>query len=254
MTPSSTQDSRWTRPLYTPGGGEAFLLYYVFGQLPRELAPPREAYRIHALPAELRVSRHAASDPRAREVLAQPLFAHQLAQSSAALQAAVRAAPDCLLIHGQFRDPSSLDYLRDTTGLLAYLFDQGAIAVLDAFRITWWEKEAFRAKIFLPDSPAPLDQVLLLGAEDQGEKAWLHTRGMRKFGRPDLSLHGVTAAEHEAAVEMIGKLVQLLAKGALLPEGQSLQFSGGSGDLICRHQGSVDDPEFHNVHIELTRS
>jgi hypothetical protein len=250
MAPSSKPAARWARPLHTPGGGEAFLLYYVFGEFPRELAPPREAYRVGSL--DLRVSRHAASEPRVREVLAQPLFAHQLAQSSAALQAAVRAAPSCLLIHGQFQDPDSLDYLRDAVGLLAYLFDQGAIAVLDAFRITWWEKEPFRDKLFLPDGPEPLDQVLLLGAEDHADTAWLHTRGLRKFGRPDLSLHGVTEAEHAAATEIIGKLVMLQAKGALLPEGQVIQ-APGVGDLICRHRGAVDDPEFHNFHIELTR-
>jgi hypothetical protein len=253
MAPSSTQGTRWARPLHTPGGGEAFLLYYVFGQLPRELAPPRETYRIGAMPAELRVSRHAATDPRAREVLAQPLFAHQLAEAPPALGAAVRAAPTCLLIHGQFPDPASLDYLRDTVGLLAYLFDQGAVAVLDAFRVTWWDRDSFREKLFLPDSPEPLEQVLLLGTEDHGGSAWLHTRGMRKFGRPDLSIHGVTEAEHEGATAAIGKLVQLLAKGALVPDGQVIQVPGVPGGLVCRLQGAVDDPEFHNVHMELSR-
>jgi len=245
--------SAWSRPLYEATDQQAFLLYYVFGKFPAEVAPPRSKYRISEIPPELQVSVISADHPQAQDFLRQPHFAAALDRCGPNLQRAVRKAPSCMIVRGEFADPPSLLYLRDTVGLLAYLTDHGAAAVLDAFRLKWWAPGELQRALFEPDDPSPLEQTLLLGT-DQGDRVWLHTRGMRKFARPDVSAPRVPVALREPFVEAMTRLVQVMAAGAVIPDGHPLTWPSLPPGVTCHPGGHLEDPEFHNVHIELRSS
>ena len=47
----------------------------------------------------------------------------------------------------------------------------------------------------------------LVSEEGRGT-SWYHTRGMRKYGRPDLSVHGVGAAHADGVTLMIERFVE----------------------------------------------
>ena len=91
---------------------------------------------------------------------------------------------------------------------------------------------------------------ILFSAEESGG-LWFHTRGMRKFGRPDLSLHNVPDKYEKAAIELCNRFIELQAAGGRIPDGQEIQMPSLPGGLVCRHKGSLDDPDFNNVHVEI---
>lgn len=250
MGPMAQEPRSWPRSLHEPTDQRARLLYYVFGKFPASIAPSRSQYRVGSMPPELRISKHEAASPRAQAVLAQPLFARFLSERGATFRKNVEKSPTCMLIHGEFDDPPTLDYLRDTVGLLAYLADNGASAILDAFRLRWWAPNEFKRVIFAPDDPVPLEQTLLLASEED-DGLWIHTRGMQKFARPDLSIRGVSGQHREAVVDMITRFVELMAGGAVVPDGQEIKLASLPAGMTCRHRGDEEDPDFNNTHIEI---
>ena len=81
--------------------------------------------------------------------------------------------------------------------------------------------------------------------------ASFHTRGMRKFGRPDLSVRGVNPAYQELAIELCNRFIELQAFGHVIPEGQKVRLKGLPDGMTCRHSGSFEDPDFNNTHVEI---
>ena len=77
---------------------------------------------------------------------------------------------------------------------------------------------------------------------------------MRKFGRPDLSIRSVSKERESAAIDLINRLIVMQAEGGRVPEGQSIQLRSLPPGLTCHHTGSLDDPEFNNVHVEIVRT
>ncbi len=151
------------------------------------------------------------------------------------------------------RDARTLDYLRDVVGFLTYLADNGAVAVLDPQTFTLWSPERWRSELFAPDGPVPHRHVVILTSEDQRpDRLWFHTRGMRKFGRPDLSLRGV--AESQKAPP--SSTCSTDSSGSrpldgMVPEGEKIRMAGLPPGLTCHHRGDLDDPDFNNVHLEI---
>lgn len=79
-----------------------------------------------------------------------------------------------------------------------------------------------------------------------------HTRGMRKFGRPDLSAHGVSSRHREAIIELFDRFIEFQAFGGIITEGMEIRMGGLPSGMTCRHGGDLDDPDFNNVHVEIT--
>lgn len=164
----------------------------------------------------------------------------------------VESSEECIILRGVVRDPHSLDYLRDAVGLVMALVDSGGIAVFDAHAFQWWSGEEWRLKVFEQPFVAPHQHVSLMASEEQEpERRWYHTRGMIKFGRPDLSVHNVEP-ELEAGVEALcNRLIESQVLGAVVAEGEAVRMRSLPPGWRCRHRGSLDDPDFNNRHIEI---
>ena len=87
------------------------------------------------------------------------------------------------------------------------------------------------------------------GGEEEG--AWVHSRGMLKFGRPDLSIHQVRPDDFDSIVEMFNRFIAFQALGHLIPDGQEVRMAGLPQGMACRHGGDHDDADFNNVHVEI---
>ena len=113
-----------------------------------------------------------------------------------------------------------------------------------------WERT-----VFAPETPPAGRLVrILISEEDEDDPSagsWLHTRGLRTFGRPDVSVRGVPAEGMQGALEMVNRFVQMQAAGHRIPEGQPISMQGVPGGMRVAHGGSTDDPAFNNVHFEL---
>jgi hypothetical protein len=82
------------------------------------------------------------------------------------------------------------------------------------------------------------------GAGSEEDTVWIHSRGLRAFGRPDVSIRNVPQDAMAAASELCNRLIETQAYGAVIPDGP---VEG----MTAHTTGTLEDPDFNNVHIEL---
>jgi hypothetical protein len=92
--------------------------------------------------------------------------------------------------------------------------------------------------------------VILVSEEPNGTE-WVHTRGLRKFGRPDLSVHGVSLLNKPGVIDLCNRFIELQAFGGAILEGQEIRMQSLPPGMRCHRRGDVDDPDFNNVHVEI---
>ena len=138
--------------------------------------------------------------------------------------------------------------------MIAWFFDQGAIAAVDPQRLKVYGPVEWREDVFAPNPPKLTAQVVIVSSAEPSGSRWLHTRGMRKFGRPDVSMRGVAMGQEQGAIDLINRLIMMQAEGDRVPEGQSIQMRSLPPGLTCHHTGQPDDPDFNNVHVEIVRT
>jgi hypothetical protein len=241
----------WERPHFKPGGGSAMVFFALYGKFgPMQIQISREIYRTAGVPAGI-VIKKLESGPHQDLPFTRGSFARLLEPEEPALFLGIQNASECIVIQGEVPDPGDLNYLRDSIGLVMYFLDHGAMAVMDPQRLRLYDTARWKREMFAPQPPNWLHHSIILASDEPGGARWLHTRGLRKFGRPDLSMHGVSAEQQRIVVELFNKLIILQAEGARIAEGEELTIDGMTGRLICRYGGSLEDPNFNNVHVEI---
>jgi hypothetical protein len=237
----------WERPHFQPNGGHALLLFVVYGQFPDEINISRSKYRCGGVPegCDLRNLKKRAGEPLP---FTEPEFGAGI--RDAALFSRAGEANECSIIQCEIADPPKLNYLRDIIGLTTYLLDNGGFAVADPQQFELYDAERWHHEFFDHGTPNIHKHVKILYS-DEPDGRWYHTRGMRKFGRPDLSVTGVPKEFFNSVVEMCNRFIEMQALGARIPEGQEVRMKSLPPGLRCHHTGSLDDPDFNNVHIEI---
>lgn len=241
----------WPRPYWQPADEEIVLHFYVFGHFAEDLAIPAARHGSGGLPAPVELKRYRHEALRGWE--GYPLagaLGELLREDSAATFEAARAAPEVLVIRGRLPDRGNLDYLRDTLGVLAALLDVGAVAILDPQILTLLAADDWRRRYLIAGGAPPRHHVLIVRTPDQEPgRSRVRTRGLRKFGRPDIDLHRVPDGAVDGAGALCERLVELQALGAHFVDGQPLEIEGLSGELVAHRGGSLDDPQFNNSHV-----
>jgi hypothetical protein len=173
----------------------------------------------------------------------QPELASSLAQARTAV-----------VIKGPVAHHESLDYLRQAIELLSYLVEQGACGIYDPFALTWWDPPAWEETARLGGIFNPFDHVALLASPEEDGSTWLHSRGMRKFGRPDLSVRGVAADEVETVRKMLDRFINFQALGGVIETGRPVVMGGLQATYRpCPVAGDLEDPDFNNYHVEIAK-
>ena len=205
----------WPRPRYQAGGGAALVWLEIYGRWSGE-------------PTEISASKHnSAGLPP--QLVAQLLpnnaadwdgpMANLARQSNPQAWQSALDAPQKLTIRGEIADPDSLDYLRDTIGVVAASLESGGIAVFEPQILTVFGADQWRAQFFGAEFEPTNHAIILLTPLDDGA-TWLHTRGMRLFGRSDLSCRDVRAGELQGMQSVFNGLMRMMAAGARIPDGQ----------------------------------
>ncbi len=243
----------WGRPLFQPSGGNAFLMYLVYGGFDLPPTISRSRYRTEGLPQNIDILAHdRLKHPEAFRSMLEPPLGDQMASQDPTLLDNSLAASQCIRIQGEVPDPGSLDYLRDTIGVVTYFAEQGGVTVFDQQTLRGYSPDRWLAEIAGPaDTRLSNHVVILYSTEDDARAEWLHTRGLRKFGRPDISVHGVTQDYRTTVIEMINRFIVMQIQGACIAEGETIRMDGLPEGLTCRHRGHLDDHDFNNVHVEI---
>ena len=242
----------WTRSYYSPGGGDAFLFYVAYGPVPNDFSVSRSKYRCDGIPDGIEISSYGpTSDPEAVGTFRSGYLWDQFQRANTRLANDVANQTECLVIRGTISDPPDLDYLRNVVGFLAWFLDCGGVAIFDPQMFKWWTPEEWRKWIFEPAAAVPTHHVMILTSDDDNGTEWFHTRGMRKFGRPDLSVHRVSADLRDGIIDLFNRFIEYQAFGGLIEEGQEIKMRSLPSGMVCTHQGHEDDPDFNNVHVEI---
>jgi hypothetical protein len=241
----------WPRPYWQSGEQQVVLQFYVFGKFDGELVIPSARYGSRGLPEGVELQRFQNAVLRRWE--GYPLngaLGEILREETPDVFEQARIAPEVLVVRGTISDRDSLDYLRDTLGVLAGLLDIGGSAILDPQILSLFGAQVWRRHYLLSGGAPPRHHVLILcNAEDAAGRSRVHTRGMRKFGRPDLSIRNVPGLAIDRAGALCERLVELQALGAHFIDGQALEVEGLAESLVAHPGGSLDDPQFNNTHV-----
>lgn len=242
----------WQRPHWQPSDEEILLQFYVFGKFEAVRVPSAD-YGSPGLPAGIEAVSHYHSALRQWEgyPLKGAMGRMFKADAPAAWQLAFDA-PEVMVVRGTLKDSQATGYLRDTLGVLAGMLDIGGTAILDPQILSLLDADAWRRKYLIRDG-APIRNHLLImcDGESTPDHSWIHTRGMRKFGRPDISIHQVPDRAVDRAGMLCEKLVELGALGAHFSEGQRLDIDGVPSGVEVHLGGGLDDPQFNNTYVEF---
>ncbi len=241
----------WERHNFQPGGGDASLFYVVFGPPPADWTISKSRYRCDGVPSGLDILRYGPNThPEVLNSFRKGYLWEELVNSNKVLTDVISTQSECLIFKGTIPDPTDLNYLRDTIGLIEWLLDCDCVAVFDAFAFNWRDSTDWHASAFEQNTASPRNHVSILQSEDcNGE--WLHTRGMIKFGRPDISIRRVSKKMHDPVVYLLNRFIEFQAFGGIIEEGQDIRVASLPAGMICHHQGDFEDPDFNNVHIEI---
>lgn len=242
----------WNRKYYTKPGGRPRLFYVAFGKPDGPLAISASQYRCAGLPEGLEVNgygpvNHAEEVARFRT----GYLWQELEREDAALAARIAAADSCFRLDADLEDSPTLNYFRDTVGFLTYLLDHGFSGIYDPFMFRYWSRDRWRSEVFDPAGPVPRNHVITLVSRDGDGTEWFHTRGMRKFGRPDLSVRRTPAKYRDAVIDLVNRFIELQAFGGLIEDGREIEMRNLPPGMRAHSRGNLDDPDFNNVHVEI---
>lgn len=241
----------WDRPYFKPEGGLPNLTFIAYGPAPKEWQVSRSKYGVSEIPEAIDISRYGPdTHPEILENFRDGYLWDVLKKDDSKLADQISEQSECLIIRGTLDDTDNLNYFRNIIGLIEWLYDNGIVAVFDPHAFKWWNADNWHEMAFKPANASPTHHVTILYSNEDG-KEWLHTRGMIKFGRPDLSFRNVPFESRADAARMINKFITIQAYGEVVKEGQSVEMDGIPSGISCSHQGHLDDPDFNNVHIEM---
>jgi hypothetical protein len=243
----------WPRPYFQPGDEQARLLFFVFGSFAEDFVIPSAKYGSRGLPPGIELHRYQ------NTVLARwegyPLagaLGDVLREDNQAATERAGRAPHVLAIRGQIADSDGLDYLRDTLGVIAGLLDIGGTVVVDPQLLSIFEAAEWRRHYMVDGGAPPRNHVVIVCSDEaQPGRHWVHTRGMRKFARPDISLRNVPMREVDRAGILAERLVEMQALGAHFVDGQTMDIDGLGDNVPVHLGGSHEDPSFNNTHVEI---
>jgi len=234
------------------GGKNPFLFYVIYGRIDTTKPLSSGIYQSGGIPNGIEVMSYGPTvHPGQVDVFRGGYVWDQLCTSEPDLADVIAAQDSCLVLRGEVIDPSTLGYFRDVIGFLTYCLDKGAVAIYDPQIFKWWGPAEWRSHVFHRGLFSPGTHVVILVSTDADGTDWFHTRGMRKFGRPDVSIHNMDQRYRESIVELCNRFIELFAYGGIVPDGQEIRMSGLPSGMKCLLRGNDDDPDFNNEHIEI---
>lgn len=240
----------WQRPHWQPSDEEILLQFYVFGKFEGG-RPPMQEYGSAGLPDGVEMNSH--HHHALRQWEGYPLdgeLGRMLKEDAADAYRAAFDAPQVLVIRGTIKDSQATGYLRDTLGVIAALLDVGGTAVFDPQIASLLTADAWRRRYLVPDG-APIRHHLLIMRDSEGPgRSWVHTRGLRKFGRPDISLRNVPDRDIDKAGILCERMADMQALGAHFKQGQTLETEG-LPDMVAQLGGDLSHPDFNNSYVEF---
>lgn len=243
----------WNRPYFSQPADPNLLYFVVYGNVTADFEIPGMPYRVFYKPQALQLNQYN-KDNQGEETLNQfrsDYFAQILEEQHPELQETVNEQSNCYIVQYLGEDSNTLNDMRVTIGMVTYLLDNGGVAVLDLVSRKWWTPQTWREEVFTPDEFSTYPHVTINIFKQEDGTFWYLTQGMRKFGRPDLSIHKVTSENQQVVQEMFERFITYMAEGGNITQNQEIRMKGLPEGMVCEISENLDDPVFNNRHVEI---
>lgn len=240
------------RPYYQNTGRRPYLFYAVMGAKAEELHVSRSRHHVEDMPEGLGLSglKRPGQDTYIDELLGGTL-GRILDERNHDLYEKAKAAQSCLVLYGEVQKDDTLEYLRSAIGFVQAAVETGAVAVLDLQTLELYSIEEWNNKIFSFQYHPYCHVNAMISPEEDGN-LWLHTRGMRKFGRPDIGMAGVPQDKLKQACAIVDQMIFYSAQGAMFLRPAALHpATGGTCTIYPKLTGDMEDPDYNNEHYSL---
>jgi len=149
-------------------------------------------------------------------------------------------------------DAADLSHLQAGWAVAQWLVARGVSVILDAQTNRFW-KGADVAD-WPPNRPFALssDVNIVVEAEPTSPTATIHTRGMQKFGRPDLVVRDVPGEQWDAVAGLVRALAGQLANGVVLRAGDRVNIDDKSLRLTAFKPTPETDLHLNNDAFLIT--
>lgn len=243
--------NNWDRKYFEQPLNNPFIFYIIHGNFTADFHVSTSKYRTVGLPKEIELMKYGpGKHPEVVKSFLDGYVWNEFKKSDPILSNQMSSSKECFIIKGELSDTSNLNYLRDIVGVITYLLDNGGVSVYDPQAFTFFGKADWAERIFNPNGSVPRNHVMILFSEENGLK-WYHTRGLRKFGRPDLSIHNVPAKYKEQVTDLIDRFIEYEGFGGIITDGQKITMKTLPQGMWCKNEGDFEDPDFNNKHVEI---
>lgn len=241
----------YERPYYTDLNYHPLLFYVIFGVKNGELVVSREKHHVDGFPEGLSCSCFTkAENGEYMESVIGGDLGRVLKNGNCTLYEEIRCADQWAIISGEVEQDSDMNYMRNVIGYIQAFMENGVIGVLDLQTFTLYTPDEWKNKIFLREF-SPYDHVVILTSEENGSM-WLHTRGMRKFGRPDISMENVGKNCVDEAVQVINQMIYYGALGAFFSKATKLHTCSGNAYIVMpEFVDDFDNSDFNNAYYKI---
>jgi hypothetical protein len=228
------------------------IAFALLGSFEREITISRSRHGLSGMPDWIEViPPRSVLDSDLQGLLFSDAMKQFLAEDPA-LEASVASAPRAAFVTGQSMTPSTLGCLREAIAVVQAVSEAGTVAIVDLQALTFQSPDDWRTILFEPEEPDLRRFVrILVSEETESDGAWLHTRGLRTLGHRDFSLRNVPPPRVPDGIELINRLAAMSAQGHVVPDGQPIRMTGLPDGMRCQYKGTIDDPQFNNLHVEI---
>ena len=242
----------YERPFFVPTKYKPDVFYYIFGVNAAVLQVSASRHHVEKIPQGIEsVIVDRTKNAAYMDSLFNSPIGKLLGERNPELFERIRQANSWAILAGEIEEDADLNYIRTCVGLVQAFLDTGAIAVLDLHALALYSAEEFTNRFFEKDFNG-FDHVSILFSEENGE-IWLHTRGMRKFGRPDVSIEHVDPKEVPWAVGVAEQMIYYSIEGDFFPNKRlKLHISQEETfGVVPELVDDLDNFDFNNAYYKL---
>lgn len=242
----------YERPYYEDINYHPLLFYVVFGVEDEELNVSKERHHVDEFPEGLDMIFYKKSEHgEYMDSMLGGTLGEILREDDPALYEAVRNVEGWAVIQGEVRQDADLNYMRNVIGFVQALVEKDGVGVLDLQTFTLYSAKEWTDNIFSKEFDA-YDHAVILASQMGDGSVWLHTRGMRKFGRPDMSMEDVPSEDVEHAVQIVNQMIHYGALGVFFSQPTKLHTHTGRTYIVkADFVEDFEDPDFNNSHYKI---
>jgi hypothetical protein len=247
----------WGRIYFERPYNKPFLFYVLFGTANvSKIDVSKSKHNVDEMPNGLEIINHSKLKNEEQEKYIEGFYNEYLGSFLKAkdkiLYEKVVSCNNITVVKGKFDDTNTLNYLKNAIGIIQAIIETNITAILDLQVMEWFEPEEWTKKYFEPKAPVSFNHVKILWSEE-GDNIWLHTRGMRKFGRPDLSIRKVPQNKKDLGIEIINRFIQAFAYGFIPDETKEIKIEDMKKGIYGKILGNYEDLDFNNYYFEIDR-